>query len=1057
MKNALLTFLFLCCSLSWMQAQVIYEDFEGGTADIPWVGINGTYNGVVANPDKTGVNTSDFVGSYTTNAGSDFNFAIAELPAPADMGTYGLVKVKIWSPIAPTQALLKFEGSGTPVEKFIQITQANKWVEYSLDLTAGAANPTGLTKCLISFNSFLPGVAETFYWDDIAGYEPKACYETFETGNELGWQGLDGVLTAPVANPAPNSVNNSAQCGQYVKSGAHSYSLLLAESATPFDLSALNQFTVDIYTAAPTQVLLKMEGPGGPPVEKTKNIGLTNTWQTYTFDLSAAKGYTHLTKMILFFDPGVETSADTYYFDNICAYPQGVCANATPIPNMIDDFECNRNATYTNGWDIIQVVNNPNPNPVNNSAKVGKYEDYGGPWENLLMDYQFPIDLSVNNQAKAKIWSPRAVPILFKLEGGSSPAKEQWLNVTEPNKWVEYTADFSSQATANHKKLVIFFNGGNDPMASDVYYIDDIQWAAPTETVIEDFENGAFLPWEPLDQQTVQHGAFAVLDNPAPGGENTSAKVGKYTKGTADFSILSAVAPSVIDISSKPQYNLDIWAPAGSTSITMQLESVSQGLKSVTRDITNPGNWENVSFDFSDYQNITDWASMRLIFNPGVAEAGKMFFFDNLTQSLSTVDPCEEVTTISNIIDDFECQRNYEPGAGAELLSAVDNPDVAAPNESFSVGKYEDQPNNPWAALCYNFPEGIDLDAFNQLSIMVRADQAAPILFKLEGGASPVSEIWKDYTTPGDWQKLSADFSAQAGQDHKRACFFFNGGNDHAGSIETYYLDNVAFEHAPFDGCIMNFDDAAFTSLQWKYFPADNSGAFELVDNPDPSGINTSEKVGKAIEKASGEQPWQGMYADLPSYIDLSVTKLVKMKIWSPQVATITMKLENPAKPGAPGSSGDNTVANTKANQWEELTWDFSASPNPLPDDGLYRRVTLIWDILNVPANDVIYYFDDLRLDGSECPVSTGIFEPKQVASLSIAPNPVNNVLRVENLGNITRLDIHNLLGVRVASVWVGNDSNAYLDVSNLPAGIYTLAGFTGKGSLVGNSKFVKQ
>ncbi len=1057
MKNASLILLALLFSLSWIQAQVIYEDFEGGSSKLAWNGINGTYNGVVPNPDPTGANTSASVGSYTTNANSDFNFAIADLPTPADMATYGLLKVKIWSPIAPTQALLKFEGSGAPVEKYVQITEANKWVVYSVDMTAGAANPTGLTKCLISFNSFLPGVEETFYWDDIIGYEPKACYETFESGNEMGWQGLDGELTAPVPNPDPNSVNSSTQCGQYVKSGTHAYSLLLAESATPFDLSVLNQIAVDIYATAPTQVLLKMEGAGGPAVEVTKNIGLVNVWQTYTFNLSAAAAYTHLTKMILFFDPGVETSADTYYFDNVCAFPQGACANATLDPLIIDDFECNRNATYTNGWDILQVVDNPGPNPINNSAKVGRYEDYGNEWENLLIDYQNPIDLSTYNQLKVKMRANKAAPVLFKLEGGISPAKEVWVNITDLNQWAEYTIDFSSQAASNHKKLVIFFNGGNLPDPGDEYFIDDLRWAEQTETVLEDFENGAFLPWEPLDQQTVLHGTFAIVDNNSPDDVNNSSKVGKYTKGTAAFSTLSAVAPGVIDISEKPQFNLHVWAPVGATSVTMQLESATQGNKEVNRDLKNQSNWEAVSFDFSDYQNISDWVGMNLLFNPGVAEAGVVYYFDNLTQGASTVDPCEGIVPIANIIDDFECQRNYQPGAGASLLNVVPNPDLTVVNSSTQVGKYADQPNEPWAALCYDFPASIDLSVYNQLSLMVHAEQTAPILFKLEGGSSPAQEIWTDYTTPDDWQKLSVDFSSQAGMDHKRVCFFFNGGNDHSGSVENYFIDNIAFEHAPYNGCIMDFDNPAFTSEVWKFFPADNSGAFELVDNPDKSGINQSDKVGKAVEKASGEQPWQGMYTDLFSYIDLSTTKRVKMKIWSPQIASVTMKLENPATPGAPGSSGDNTVANTKMNEWEELTWDFSTSPTPLPDDGNYRRVTLIWDIENVPANDVIYYFDDIRLEGSDCTSPTSVFEPLDLTPLALAPNPVNNLLRVDHLGTISKLEIYNLLGRRVASVWVGNDSVANLDVSNLPAGIYTLAGFTRNGTLVGNAKFVKQ
>ncbi len=1056
MKNALLTFLFLLLGLSCLQAQVIYEDFEGGVSDLSWNGINGTYNGAVANPVPGGVNVSEYVGSYTTNEDSDFNFAIADLPAPADMAAYGLVKVKIWSPVAPTQALLKFEGSGAPVEKYIQITQANEWVEYSVDMTGGASNPTGLTKCIISFNSFLPGIAETFYWDDIVGYEAQTCYETFETGNELGWQGLDGEFTAQAPNPDPNSVNSSDFCGRYVKSNQSAYSLLLAESATPFDLSALNQFSVDIYATAPTQVLFKMEGGGGPAIEVLKNIALANVWQTYTFDLSAAKDYTNLTKMILFFDPGVETSGDTYYFDNICAYPQGACAGSTPNPDMIDDFECNRNATYASGWDILQVVDNPFPNPINPSAKAGQYEDPPGEWENLLIDYKNAFDLSAKNQLKVKIWSPKATQVLFKLEGGASPAFEYWVTVDQAGQWAEYTADFSSQSAANHKRIVIFFNGGNQPEPGDIYYIDDIQWAEQTETVLEDFENGAILPWEPLDQQTVLHGTFAVVDNPAPGGVNTSGKVGKYTKGAAAFSTLTAVAPGFIDISQKPQYNLDVWAPAGAVNVTMQLESTSQGIKDVTRNLENPGNWETLHFDFTDFQNISDWVGVNLIFNPGIAEAGAMFFFDNLTQSSSTVDPCEGVVALANIIDDFECQRNYPPGAGASELSVVVNPAISVVNSSTQVGKYEDQPNEPWAALCYDFPAPIDLGVYNQLSIMVNAEQAAPILFKLEGGSSPAAELWADYTDAGEWQKISVDFSQQAGTDQKRVCFFFNGGNDHSGTVETYYIDNIALLHAPYDGCIMNFDSPAFTSTEWTFFPADNSGGFELVDNPDQSGINTSLKVGKAIEKASGQEPWQGMYADLASFIDLSVTKRVKMKVWSPQIATITMKLENPATAGAPASSGDNTIANTKANEWEDLTWDFSTSPTPLPDDGQYRRVTLIFDINNLPASDVVYYFDDIRLEGSECPLATSVFEPAHVETLSIAPNPVSNQLRIENLGEISVIEIYNLLGRRVAGIWVGNDATAQFDVSNLPAGTYTIAGFTRNGVLKGNARFVK-
>lgn len=1054
MKRYLLTLFILAAFGLLSYGQTVYEDFEGGTADISWEGLNGTYDGVIANPDPAGVNTSAFVGSYTNNPDFDFCFALGTLSAPADLSEYNVFKVKVWSPIAPIQMLLKFEGGGNAVEQFRDIPVANQWVEITFDLSAGAAY-TGLNKVLVSFNPFTLGSTETFYFDDIRSVDPVECYETFEGASALPWNAIDGEFMGPVDNPGPNIVNSSAQCGMYTKSNTAAYSLLLAESATPFDLSVFNQFKLQVYATAPTQVLLKLEGPG-PDFELIKNIGVVNAWQEYTFDFSAAADITDLNKVIIFFDPGVETSGDTYYFDNLCAVPKGPCANVEPNPDMIDDFECNRNATYTNGWDSLTVVDNPDPGVVNPSAKVGRYGDPIGPWENLLLDYQNPIDLNAKNQLKAKIWAPRVVQVLFKLEGGASAPFEVWKDVPVANEWVEYEVDFSSQALASHKKIVIFFNGGQDAQPGDVYYIDDIQLIEQQEVTIEDFESGAaFLPWAPLDDNTVQHGTFQVVDNPAPGGVNDSQKVGKYTKGSSPFSTVAAVAPGFIDISTRPQFNLDVWAPAGAASVIMQLESISQGNKEVEREFQNPGNWETVSFDFSEFQTTTDWVSLKLIFNPGTAEAGAMFFFDNLTQGFSTVDPCEGIVPVLNIIDDFECQRNYAYGAGAGQLEVVNNPDVTTANSSTKVGLYRDPAGAPWEALCALFPDGIDLSVYNQLSIQVNAPAAVPVLLKLEGGSSPVSEIFVNITQPGEWETLTADFSSQVGADHTRACFFFNAGVEPP-SEDTYYIDNLQFAHAPYTDCLMSFDDPAFTSTEWRYFPNDDSGAFELVDNPDPSGINTSAKVGKAVEKATGAQPWQGMYTDLFAPIRFSDNKLVKMMVWSPKVTTITMKLENPANPAAPPSSGDNIVQNTVANQWELLTWDFSASPNPIPDDGDYRRITLIFDIENIPANDVTYYFDNAQLDGPGC-IITGLFDIPQLEPLSIMPNPVTNMLTVDNLGQVSRLEIYNAYGRRLADIWVGNDSTARLDVSKLPAGMYILAGYTRDGMLMANAKFMKQ
>lgn len=580
---------------------------------------------------------------------------------------------------------------------------------------------------------------------------------------------------------------------------------------------------------------------------------------------------------------------------------------------------------------------------------------------------------------------------------------------------------------------------------------------APAQVTLEDFENGAALNWGPFNQQTVLHGSFEVVDNPAPDAVNGSAKAGRYTKGFSTISTLTAT--TTVNLAINPQINLDVWQMGGPINVTVQLKSPSQGTQEFTRYVFNLDGWQTLSFDFTEYLNVTDWTGINLIFNFGEMQEGETFVFDNLRQVASTTDPCDGVVPIANIVDDFECQRNYDYGAGATLLTLEPNPLIAGDNQSPAVGRYLDQPNEPWAALCVEFPDGIDLSAFNQLSISVLAPAGmpapVPLLMKLEGGSSPAAEIWTEITSPGVWQKLTADFSAEVGMDHKRACFFFNGGVGQA-TEDVYFIDNLRLNQGAIDRCLMNFDAPNLTTTEWGYFPNATDGPFELVSNPFPGGINTSPKVGKATENANSGQPWQGMYSDLPVPVKFTSDKLVKMKVYAPVASSVTMKLEGPNTPGAPGDSGDNTVPIPVANEWTELTFDFDNSPNPIPEDVEYERITLIFDIAAIPSTNRAYFFDEIRLNGGDCSATTGVLEAIAAQALHVFPNPTDEVLYVENLAQTSRLDVFDLLGKRLASYWVGNDGAASLHLGSLPAGVYVLAGYGTSGNLVANAKFVK-
>ena len=101
-----------------------------------------------------------------------------------------------------------------------------------------------------------------------------------------------------------------------------------------------------------------------------------------------------------------------------------------------------------------------------------------------------------------------------------------------------------------------------------------------------DFRKWSLPSWEPLDQLTTIHGTFEVVNNPeVPLPPTHLQKLENMQKDHLLFSTLAAVAPSIIDISVKPQYNVQVWAPVGAKSVIAQLESVSAGNKEVERSI----------------------------------------------------------------------------------------------------------------------------------------------------------------------------------------------------------------------------------------------------------------------------------------------------------------------------------------------------------------------------------------------------------------------------------------------------------------------------------------
>jgi hypothetical protein len=125
-----------------------------------------------------------------------------------------------------------------------------------------------------------------------------------------------------------------------------------------------------------------------------------------------------------------------------------------------------------------------------------------------------------------------------------------------------------------------------------------------------------------------------------------------------------------------------------------------------------------------------------------------------------------------------------------------------------------------------------------------------------------------------------------------------------------------------------------------------------VVENPDPSGINTSASVAQMIRYPEGNV-WAGSIVALPDYLDLTEVGAFSLKVYSPaEGAVMKLKLE-----GLQVVELD--ALTTTSNAWETITWDFTGVPG-----GIFNQVAFMIDygIEGDGTYFSTFYFDDFEL-----------------------------------------------------------------------------------------------
>ncbi len=310
----------------------------------------------------------------------------------------------------------------------------------------------------------------------------------------------------------------------------------------------------------------------------------------------------------------------------------------------------------------------------------------------------------------------------------------------------------------------------------------------------------------------------------------------------------------------------------------------------------------------------------------------------------------ESATLVYNIF-------NFDGGD----LQIIDNPKKTGINTSNKVARMIKNGGQVWGGSVLTLGQAIDFSANKVFRMKVFSPRAgAKVLLKVENVSDGSINYEKEVTTTveNDWEDLAFDYTGvnTANAYHKVVLIFELGAMGDGSANYTFYVDDIRLTNKMPDAVLalpLTFENNALDYTFTEF----EGGAVAKIANPQTTGINSSATVMQMIKHPV--QPWAGAYITLDNPIDFSVKKTFKMKVFSPRVgATVLLKVENLTDGNV---NFEKTVSTTKAGEWEELTFDYSA----INTANTYQKVVLIFDLATKGdgSANFTYLFDDITLN----------------------------------------------------------------------------------------------
>jgi len=476
---------------------------------------------------------------------------------------------------------------------------------------------------------------------------------------------------------------------------------------------------------------------------------------------------------------------------------------ATPLPDLPPgycdpiNFEilCAPPTIVNFNGGATTIIDNPDPTGINDSDKVAqmqKYPDevFGG----TKFELDSAIDFGAGEAYTIKVWSPRSVEVLFKLEETGNPGGgfDAVVSHSGGGAWEELCFDFAGQNVPPPvTALTIIFDNGTQGAADTdpnnwTFYYDDIEQVAScpdggggggggggSARGLTDFENAG----APYTFSDFDGGIATVVDNPDVSGIDVSARVAQMQKFAGE-----AWGGTTLDMGGDVDWSAgEVWTMKVRSARVVPVLFKWEGLNEERSvDHAGSGTWEELCFDFTGATGGAAATALTLIFDLGVMgdaagdPANWTFEFDDITQVASCPGGGGGGGGGGSADIDFEAG-----GAGAGFtwatfenddnpaLEIIANPVSGGINTSTTVAKTARVGGQPWAGVetAHGDIGPLTLDATNSIvKIMVYKSVISDVGVKFaigNGGAQP--EIKVANTVINQWEELTFDFTGNIG------------------------------------------------------------------------------------------------------------------------------------------------------------------------------------------------------------------------------------------------------------------------------------------------------